>query len=225
VLGSILDRIGVGPRKFVEFGFSPVQNNTLAFAMRERADGLYLDGSKRICTEARQMFRILRRTNIEIVCAWLDRDNIDAIIGERFGGQEIDILSVDVDGNDYWIWQAIRSVNPRIVIAEYNASFGPERAVTVPYDPAFDRHKFATDFYHGMSVRAAEKLGREKGYALIGCDDAGVNVFFVRRDLLASGLQEQPAASAYRVNRWRVARGFTPEQQQELVYALPVVDV
>ncbi|HTL33157.1 MAG TPA: hypothetical protein VL326_08535 [Kofleriaceae bacterium] len=226
VLAAILDRIGVGPRKFVEFGFSPMQNNTLAFALREKATGMYLDGSKRICTEARHMFRMLMRTDIDVVCAWLDRDNIDGLLAKRFGGQELDILSVDVDGNDYWMWQAIHSVNPRIVITEYNASFGAQRAVSVPYDPAFDRHTKPTDFYHGMSLRAAHKLGLEKGYALIGCDQDGVNAFFVRRDLLPDGaVVERTPEESFRPNRWRITNGFVQQRQEAMVYALPVVDV
>jgi hypothetical protein len=226
VLAAILDRIGVGPRKFIEFGFSPMQNNTLAFALREKAAGLYLDGSHRICTEARHMLRLLRRTNVDVVCAWLDRDNIDDLLARKFGGQEIDVLSVDVDGNDYWMWRAIKSVNPRVVVAEYNASFGPNRAVSVPYDPAFDRHTKPTTFYHGMSLLAAHKLGTAKGYALIGCDDDGVNAFFVRRDLLADGsVVERSPAESFRTNRWRIANGHTQARQEELVYALPVVDV
>lgn len=225
VLAAIFDRIGVGPRKFVEFGFSPMQNNTLAFALRENAMGLYLDGSQRICTEARYMQRLLRYTKAEIICAWLDRDNIDSLLAKRFGGQEIDILSVDVDGNDYWMWQAITSVNPRVVITEYNASFGPTRTVTVPYDPKFDRHQKPTTFYHGMSLAAAHKLGAQKGYALIGCDRDGVNAFFVRRDLLDRGLREFSPEEAFHSNRWRIEKGITQERQEEIVFALPVVEV
>jgi len=226
VLAAIFDRIGVGPRKFVEFGFGPLQNNALAFALRHKAAGLYLDGSERNCEVARGMFRLLLRPEIDVVCAWLDRDNIDSLIAKHFGGQEIDLLSVDVDGNDYWMWQAITSVDARVVITEYNASFGPERAVTVPYDPAFDRHqKHSSGLYHGLSLAAAARLGNEKGYALIGCDDAGVNAFFVRRDLLRQGLSEQPVKTAYRPHRGRVARGLSAEQQAEVVYSLPVIDV
>jgi hypothetical protein len=79
--------------------------------------------------------------NVKIKQAWLERENIDELIGQGVGAGEIDLLSIDVDGNDYWLWKAISSISPRVVIAEYNASFGPDRAVTVPYDRAFDRHQ------------------------------------------------------------------------------------
>ena len=91
-----------------------------------------------------------------------------------------DLLSIDIDGNDYWVWNAIDG-QPRLVVIEYNSSFGPDRAVTIPYDPSFDRfqhHPFG--IYHGASIAALAKLGAAKGYALVGGDSNGVNAFFVR---------------------------------------------
>jgi len=226
VLAGIIDRVGVGPRKFVEFGFGQVQNNTLGFALREKAAGLYIDGSERNCAAALRMFQLIGRPDIKVTCAWIEEANIDQLVASGTGGGEIDVLSIDVDGNDYWLWKAIKSVTPRISIIEYNASFGPGRAVTVPYDRGFERHKkHKSGLYHGMSLRAAAHLGREKGYALVGCDRDGVNAFFVRRDLLGNGLSEIPAERAYRGHQNRLSRGLTPKAQSQIVYSLPVVDV
>lgn len=102
--------------------------------------------------------------DVRVRHAWIDQENVDGLIRENMGAGEIDLLSIDVDGNDYWLWKAISSISPRLIVVEYNASFGPVRSVTVPYDPMFDRHrKHPSGFYHGMSLRAAEKLADAKG--------------------------------------------------------------
>jgi predicted O-methyltransferase YrrM len=219
ILMSLINRIGIGPRRFAEFGFGPVQNNCLAFALTHKASGLFIDGSERNCRIARKMFRKLGRSDIEIKHAWIERETIDSLLGTG----ELDVLSIDVDGNDYWLWQAIHSVNPRIVVIEYNASFGPDRSVTVPYDPAFKRHrKHPSGFYHGMSLKAAVKLGSGKGFALVQCDDQGLNAFFVRRDLLC--MPEVKPENAYCRHALRSKR-TSQSQQERIVYSLPLVEV
>jgi hypothetical protein len=226
MIASLIDKVGMGPGKFVEFGFGPLQNNTLAFAFRTHASGLYLDGARRNCDIATRMFRLMRRSDIKVKCAWIEDCNIDKLIVEGIGSGELDILSVDVDGNDYWFWRAITSVQPRITVVEYNASFGPHRAVTVPYDQAFERHKkHPSGIYHGMSLQAAVKLGEEKGHALVGCDLEGVNAFFVRSDLLQDGLQATTATLAFRPHKNRLDRGLSQLAQERIVYSLDVVEV
>jgi hypothetical protein len=93
----------------------------------------------------------------------------------------VDLLSIDVDGNDYWIWRAIKSVTARVVVMEYNATYPPPVDFVRAYDPAA---RWGRDNYYGASLSALEKLGRKLGYALVGCSLSGVNAFFVREDLL-----------------------------------------
>jgi hypothetical protein len=234
-LAVLADRVGLGPRRFVEFGFAPVQNNLLAFAMYHRAAGLFMDGSARHCRIAGRMLRYLRGSDIKVRHAWITKDNVDALIAENIGAGEIDVLSIDVDGNDYWLWQAIVSVQPRIVVMEYNAGFGAERAVTVVYDAAFDRGKkqspdtphyeYVRKLYHGASLAALEKLGRAKGYSLICCEETGVNAFFVRSDLLGNSLTARTARDCFRPHRRRLNRGVTQAIQEEVLFSEPVVDV
>jgi hypothetical protein len=116
----------------------------------------------------------------------------------------VDILSIDVDGVDYWLWRAATAISPRIVIIEYNASFGPEASVTVPYEPEFDRtEKGVNGHYHGASITALARLANQKGYVLLGCDRAGANAFFLRADLLNDSLYEVPPSRAHRWS-WHV---------------------
>lgn len=226
MIASLIEKISLGPNKFVEFGFNPVENNTLAFALRTHSTGLYLDGSRRNCDIASRMFRLIGRSDIAVKCAWIEDCNIDDLIIDGIGAGELDVLSVDIDGNDYWVWRAIQSVQPRITVVEYNASFGPDRSVTVPYDRAFERHKkHPSGIYHGMSLQAAVKLGEMKGCSLVGCDAEGVNAYFVRSVLLNSNLQATTAALAYRPHKNRLDRGISQIEQERIVYSLDVVEV
>jgi hypothetical protein len=126
------------------------------------------------------------------------RDNIARIFRENDVPQDLDLLSIDIDGNDYWIWEALAAYRPKVVVIEYNATLGPQRSVTIPYD---DDHVWTLDHYFGASLAALTKLGQRLGYALIGTESAGVNAFFVRRDLLEiCGFPELAPREAHRRN-------------------------
>lgn len=96
---------------------------------------------------------------------------------------DIGILSIDVDGNDYWIWEAIDCISPRIVICEYNALFGKNEKVSVPYKPDFVWTKeHFSNLYWGASLAALEYLSEKKGYVFVGVNKAGNNAFFVKEE-------------------------------------------
>ena len=107
-------------------------------------------------------------------------------------------IVTDIDGNDYWVWQRLDACSPRIVVLEFNAAFGPDRSVTVPYDPAFNRGAFAavTRKYYGASLAAFERLGREKGYRLVLVEPRGVNAYFLRDDV-GPDVPSSPAATIH----------------------------
>lgn len=116
---------------------------------------------------------------------FVTRDNINETIAEAGISGDIGLLSVDIDGNDYWVLEAIDVVSPRILIVEYNSTFGPDAAVSVPYDPWFDRTKaHPSNLYWGASLAALCLAADRKGLAFVGSNSAGNNAFFVRRDLL-----------------------------------------
>ncbi len=234
-VAALVDRVGLGPRKFVEFGFAPVKNNLLAFAMYHRAAGLFMDCSTSHCRTAAAIFRYLRKPDIAVRREWIDRENVDALIAEGAGPGEIDVLSIDVDGNDYWLWQSIVSVKPRIVVIEYNAGFGSDRAVTVVYDPLFDRtkklspkepyYRYAPNIYYGASLAALSKLGASKGYSLVCCEALGVNAFFVRDDLLSAGLRPRTPKECFLPHRRSLDRGVTQEMQERILFSQPLVEI
>jgi hypothetical protein len=122
--------------------------------------------------------------DLKSICAFITRDNINEIIKSSGIFGEVGILSVDIDGNDYWVWETITVLNPHIVIAEYNSAFGDIFPITVPYKEDFVRNKaHYSNLYYGSSISALTHLANKKGYTLLGTNSAGSNAFYVRNDL------------------------------------------
>lgn len=109
--------------------------------------------------------------------AWITAENVnDQIVRSGVTGA-IDLLSIDIDGMDYWVWKAIDVIDPQVVVCETHNPIPPDRALTVPYSPDF---AFESEDYRGASLAAMCNLGRERGYRLIGTHRFGFNAFFMK---------------------------------------------
>ncbi|NND00120.1 MAG: hypothetical protein HKN85_08060 [Gammaproteobacteria bacterium] len=227
IIDYLLDLVGVKNATFVEFGFWADECNCLNLVLNRNFSGLFMDGSAENCNRAKDAYAWLGKSSVSVVNSFLTAENINLLITANGISGEIDVLSVDVDGNDYWLWSAIDVVNPRIVVVEYNATFGPEKSITVPYDPGFVRYdKHPSGFYHGASLMALTRLGSQKGYSLVGCDYTGVNAFFVRKDLLTPNLDVLTVAQAYMENRGRVKyKGISTTDQFKAVEDQSFVEI
>lgn len=227
IIDHLLEGVGVGPGVFVEFGFADKECNCLHLAFARDFQGLLMDGSARGCKHARDAYRWLGKPRLRVENAFVTAENLDDLIARQGFSGEIDVLSIDVDGVDYWLWACLEVVKPRIVVIEYNASMGDDRAITVPYEPEFMRwNKHDSGLYHGASLLALERLGERKGYRLVGCDSMGVNAFFVRGDLHAPSVATLTTKEAFCDHRLRVERlGLTTPQQFERVAHLPFVEI
>lgn len=107
-------------------------------------------------------------------------ENINEVVARVSSPENLGVLSIDVDGNDYWLWENLRGTTPDVVIIEYNALWGPDAAVSVPYSPEFDRFKeHFSGLFWGSSLRALSNLAQRKGYQLVATSDGGNNAFFV----------------------------------------------
>jgi hypothetical protein len=172
---ALLNEVGVAGRRFVEIGSGLSGGNSGFLANECGWSGLMADG------DVEHMIQVGRRfPTVTAVSEWVTRDNIDILIATHGFGGEVDLFSLDLDGIDYWVWEAMTVCRPRIVILEYNSMFGPERSVTVPYDPKFHRHH---TLYYGASLTALTRLSDRKGYRLVAVEPTGINAFFVRNDL------------------------------------------
>lgn len=172
---------------FVEFGVEKyVESNTRFLLTNNNWSGLIIDGSEHNINFIKKD-PIYWQHNLKAECAFIDKANINSLIQKNGISGDIGLLSIDIDGNDYWVWEAINVVHPRIVICEYNSLWGAELAVSTPYNPSFVRsNSHFSNLYYGASIVAFTQLAKSKGYSLVGSNRAGNNIFFVRNDLLSN---------------------------------------
>jgi len=194
ILQEIFRRIGVRHRSFVEFGCDDGLENNTAYLLAQGWRGLWIDGAEYNANMIRQGFALLlERGHLQMRQEFITRDNIDGLIAAAGLGAEIDLLSIDVDGNDYYLWEAIGCVTARVVVIEYNAKFRPPVDWRMAYTPD---HIWAGYDAVGCSLSALERLGKAKGYCLVGCNLTGANAFFVREDLVGD-LFAAPASAEH----------------------------
>jgi hypothetical protein len=182
IIQYLIDNIEIKSKTFVEFGVENYkESNTRFLMMNNNWGGLVLDGGGRNIAYI-QNSEVYWRYDLQAKVNFITKENInDIIAAEKITG-EIGLLSVDIDGADYWVWQNISVIEPDIVIVEYNSLFGPERTITVPYRPDFDRIKYHySALVFGASLAALVKLGDKKGYYFVGCNEMGNNAFFVKK--------------------------------------------
>jgi hypothetical protein len=191
---------------FVEFGVEDYsESNTRFLLVNNNWRGLVMDGNPDHMETVRNSGYFWRH-DLQAVAAFIDRDNINKLLTDGGMTGEIGLLSVDIDGNDYWVWDNLSVAKPWIVVSEYNSVFGKDHAITVPYDPMFYRAKaHYSNLFWGCSLKGLTVLANRKGYALVGGNSAGNNVYFVRRDKLGS-LREVSVETAFVSSRFRESR-------------------
>lgn len=232
IIEWLVHSLGDIPEIFVEFGVENYRESNTRFLLQHRNwRGLVIDGSNDHVDYIRRD-RISWRHDLTAIASFITRDNINSIIsGAGFAG-ELGILSVDIDGVDYWVWEAIECVNPQVIVAEYNSAFGDMLPLTVPYEPDFVRTQaHHSNLYYGLSIRAAEFLAGKRGYTLVGTNRAGSNAFFVRNDRV-EGILKRLDLVQDRPSRFRESRGpdglltfVSPARRAAVVADLPVIDV
>lgn len=168
--------------------------------------GLLIEGDRQGVENSRRFFASHDDTKIflpQIVCSWVTAENINELCRQHDLTGEIDLFSLDMDGVDYWVWKALDAVAPRVVVVEYLDILGPDRAVTVPYQADFVASRPENALigepydYFGASLPAFVKLGKEKGYRLVGVNKYGFNAFFVREGIGEEWLPEVAAHTCF----------------------------
>ena len=212
ILEEIFRRIGVArpgqPGSFVEFGVSDGRECNTVKLLIQGWSGLWMESSAEFCERMRRIFAApLADGRLELLQTAVSVENVDALIaGARVAAAgELDLLSIDIDGNDYHVLKAIKSVRPRVVVIEINGKFPPPMDVVQPYDPALTWD--GSDF-GGASLQAMTNLAARLGYRLVGTNITGVNAFFVRADLAGGRFAEGDAAALYNPARIWLTPGF-----------------
>ena len=232
IIQYLINEVAPGSRTFIEFGVEDyTESNTRFLLVNDNWRGLVLDGSEANVERIRRD-EIYWRHDLTAASAFVTRENVNDLFAAHGFAGELGLLSIDIDGNDYWVWEAVEVVRPAIVVAEYNSVFGARRAVTVPYDPAFRRTAaHPSNLYFGCSLRALDVLARRKGYAFAGSNSAGNNAYFVRLDKMGKiarpGVEEGYVESRFRESRDAAGRltFLAGEARRRAIEELEVFDV
>jgi hypothetical protein len=231
IIQYLLQRVPIERKIFVEFGVEDYKEaNTRFLLQNDGWSGLVMDGSAANVDAIRQD-PIYWRCNLNAQTAFITRENINDLLKTHGVTGDIGLLSIDIDGNDHWVWEAITIAQPRIVICEFNALFGTA-PVTIPYDAGFQRHNaHSSNVYFGASLGALTALAEKKGYRLVAITSQAVNAFFVRDDV-ATSVPKLSATEAWRPSSVRESRGAdgsltfqSPDTLLQEIGHLPVIDV
>ena len=220
-------------KTFIEFGVeSFFEANCRFLMMKDNWSGFVIDGSSKNIKRLKNSY-FYWRYDINAVEAFITKKNINELLLKSAFDEDIGILSIDIDGNDYHVLEAIDTFKPRILICEYNAVFGATRKISIPYDPAFNRtHGHFSKLYWGASLSALTQLAGRKGYSLIGTNSAGSNAFYVRNDLLTERVEVLSAPEIFISSKIRESRNLDGvltyvggSDRLKLIQGLPVVNV
>ena len=232
IIEFLVSYLDIPEKSFIEFGVEDYTESITRFLLvNHNWRGLVLDGNKRDIDYILDD-EICWRHDLTAKHAFITKENINQLIQEnRFSG-ELGLLHIDIDGNDYWVWDAIDSVSPVIVIVEYNSVFGKNQAITVPYNPTFNRTKaHYSNLYFGASLKALVTLGAKKGYSFIGSNSHGNNAYFVRndkvKDLKVRNVEEGYVESKFREGRLQNGQHsyLAGKDRLKALRGLPVVNV
>ena len=189
---EILSNIGVKNFTFIEIGVQDsIECNSTNLLLNLNWTGAQFEGCKESYKDGKKFLKekCIKNYQCQLLNEFIDAENINSLIKKTGIIGEIDFFSLDIDGNDYWVWKNINIIKPRLVVLEYNSSFGEDDPLTISYNPDFIwDNKNEKRFLYGASLKALEKLSKKKGYDLICVDSKGVNAFFVRKDLMRNSI-------------------------------------
>ena len=224
ILLYIFSLIGFGDRQCVDIGAGGVEGSNVANLITHHGfHALLVDANRESLERSRAQYRERMPAPPEFVAKRVTVEQVNDVLRDRGFTGPIDLLCIDIDGVDYWMWKAIEVIDPRVVLIEYQDILGPERSWTVPYRADFDVCSFPVNRerynYCGASLRALTRLGTDKGYRLVGCNRGGWNAFFVKRGICDAELPEVSIESCFRYawNRFGMQSRFPLIEKMEWV--------
>jgi hypothetical protein len=214
IIQYLINRLEIPNKTFIEFGVENyTEANTLFLLLNNNWQGFIMDGSKSNMEQVKNS-ELYWKFDLKIQDAFITSENINSLIQSTGFSKDIGILSIDIDGNDYWVWNAINDINPVIVIVEYNSILGVGKPWSIPYSADFVRNKaHFSNLYYGCSLLSLCDLAEKKGYYFVGCNEAGNNSYFVRQDKIGN-LKPLNAEEGYVCSNFKESRN----ERGELTY-------
>jgi hypothetical protein len=203
VLDVLTSKLLAPERTFIEIGAADgLANCTAWLAIARNNAGLMIEADPDLATKSKVAMETLGRIAVHCAQSYVTAENVGVTL-KLARSKTPDVLSLDIDGMDYWVAKSVldSGVLPKIIVVEYNSTFGPDAAVTVPYSKSFDRTTAHESWcYYGASVQAFRKLFGANGYDFVAVDTMGVNSFFVHKDAFPAGFAESVVGSRFRNN-------------------------
>jgi len=232
IIQYLVNSVEVKNKNFIEFGVEDFSEANCKFLlMKDNWSGFVIDGSEENINRLRQT-NLYWKHQIDAIPAFITSENVNDVLMKSGFDSDIGILSIDIDGNDYHVLEAIKCVKPRILICEFNAVFGPTRRISIPYSPEFQRTKaHYSNLYFGASLSAITSLADSKGYSLVGINSSAVNAFFVRTDLLNENVTVVRIEDIFATSKFRESRGkdggltlLGGDERANLIKGMPVLN-
>jgi hypothetical protein len=207
IIQRLTQVVDIKNKTFIEFGVEDFFESNCRFLMtKDSWRGYVIDGSPRNISRLRNS-DFFWKHQLEANCSFITRNNINELLEQSGFDYDLGILSIDLDGMDYFVLEAISNFKPRILICEFNPVFGGTRKISVPYRDDFNRTQaHHSNLYWGASLSAMTDLAKEKGYLLVGINSAGQNAFYVRQDLVNEHVLTMTAEEAYAPSNYRESR-------------------
>jgi len=233
MIQQLIKSIEIKNKTFIEFGVENfMESNCRFLLMKDNWKGFVIDGSAQNMEDLKNA-DFYWKYNLESIAAFITKDNINSLLEKSGFDEDLGILSIDLDGNDYYILEAIAFFKPRILIVEFNAVFGAERKISIPYQADFNRtNAHYSNLYCGASLAAITFLAAKKGYTLVGTNTASVNAFYVRNDVWNNQLESLTAEQAFTTSHFRDSRDengkltyVSGNKRLDLIKGLPVYNV
>jgi hypothetical protein len=230
----LIKNIKIENETFIEFGVEDyAESNTRFLLMNNNWKGFVMDGAEENMARLKNQ-NWFWKYSLKTKAVFITKENINGLLAET-GFKNIGLLHIDLDGNDAHILDALdlTELNPSIIIMEYNSVFGKERTISVPYDKKFTRtEKHYSNLYFGASLPALTFIASNKGYGLVGCNLAGNNAYYVRKDLLNETIKEKIIDEVYVLSKCRESRNkdyslsyLDGNDRYELIKGLDVINV
>lgn len=233
IIQHLIRSVAIRDKTFVEFGVEDFfEANCRFLLMKDYWRGFVMDGSMHNIERLKGSYFYWKH-QLEAVHAFITRESINDLLSSSGFGSDLGILSIDLDGVDYYVLEAIENFSPRILICEYNSVFGAARKISVPYAPDFRRTEaHHSNLYWGASLGAMTHIAAKKGYALVGTNAAGNDAFYVRKDLMNDRLEALSVEAAYVASGYRESRDrhgalshVAGDRRLELIRGMPVFNV
>lgn len=232
IIDFIIKNISLKNKVFLEIGTENYEEANTRFLLENgHWSGLIIDGEKEHINYIKKQ-DYYWKYDLNVINNFVTIENINNLIKNYKDYKNISLLSIDIDGNDYWLWKEI-NIDPAIVVIEYNSRYGKDRSVTIPYKSDFIRPKFGKKkIYYGASLQALNKLGTSKGYSLVATNVAGNNAFFVKKNCLSKVLKEQSVNNCYTENKFseilnknNEIEKYSVNEEKEYLLSLPLEEV